>query len=149
MFGVLACKGQPFTMDEKIKPTELKLSSYVGKTAKEKGRIAIVDVNQKDESLYFFVRGISVFSPIMVYVESVDKANKLGISLHKDFWKDADRSGNTDNEGVFSSSFKTGGDFGIKVLSKKMPVKYQILVWVGDEVTPDLPSPFKKQKATQ
>ncbi|MFM9905424.1 MAG: hypothetical protein ACKVQJ_12750 [Pyrinomonadaceae bacterium] len=149
LFGAVGCYAQPFSTDEKIKPTELKLTSYVGKAAKEKGRIAIVDVNQKDESLYFFVRGISIFSPIMIYIESEDKANRLGISLHKDFWKDADKSGNTDNNGVFSTSFKTAGDFGIKILSKKMPAKYQILVWVGDEVTPDLPSPFKKQKAAQ
>ena len=146
LFGVLACKAQPFTMDEKIKPTELKLTSFTGKTAIEKGRITIVDITQKDEALYFYVRGISIFSPVMVYIVSTDKVNKLGISLHKDFWKDADKSGNTDNDGVFSSSFKTGSDFGIKIISKKMPAKYQIMVWVGDEITPELPSPFKKQK---
>ena len=149
LFGVLECKAQPFTMDEKIKPSELKLSSFTGKTAKEKGRIAIVDITQKDEALYFFVRGVSILSPIMVYVESTDKTNKLGVTLHKDFWKDADKLGNTGDDGVFKSSFKTGSDFGIKIVSKKMPAKYQILVWVGDEVTPDLQSPFKKRKTGQ
>ncbi|MEQ1642791.1 MAG: hypothetical protein ABL959_05045 [Pyrinomonadaceae bacterium] len=146
LFGCVTCYAQPFSPDEKIKPTELKLTEYAGSNPKEKGKIGLVSVTQKDETLYFFVRGISIFSPVMVYVESADKTKRLAVSLHKDLWKDVERSGSTGEDGVYRSGFKTGSEFGIKVNSKAIPAKYQLMVWVGDEVVPNLPSPFKKQK---
>ncbi len=149
LFGVLTCKAQPFTMDEKIKPTELKLSNYPGTSPIEKGRIVVASVNQKDEAIYFYVKGISIFSPIVVSVDSLQKESKIDISFHKDFWTEIEQSGATQANGRFVSLFKTGGDFGIKIMSRKIPVKYQIMIWVGEEIIDDLPSPFKKQKPTR
>lgn len=146
LFGAISCNAQLFTLDEKIKPTELKLTDFAGSGTKEKGEIAIVNVTQRDEVLYYFVKGISILSPVVVYVESNNKADKLDVSLHKDFWTEVQKSGTTDAAGLFSSAFKTGGGFGIRITSKNLPAKYQVLVWVGEEVIVGLPSPFKKQK---
>jgi hypothetical protein len=147
LFGAFSCFAQPFTIDEKIKPTELKLTDFAGSSSKEKGRIALVTVTQKDDSLYFFVKGISIYSPIMVYADSLNKQDKLQISLHKDLWTEVEKSGVTDADGFWSSTFKTGSDFGIKISTPKKPVKYELFVWVGDEVKVDVPTPFKKRKA--
>jgi len=39
--------------------------------------------------------------------------------------------------------FKTSGDFGIRIAPDKLPAKYAVLVWVGNEVDVPFASPFK------
>jgi len=135
---------QPFALDEKIKPTELVLSDYVGTDARLKGKVAVAEVTQKDGTLYFFAKGISIFSPVVLFVETANKADKLVVSLHKNTWNTVELTGETDSEGLWSQNFKTGGDFGLKVSTTKLPAKYQIILWVGDEVDVDMQSPFKR-----
>ncbi len=137
---------QPFTLNKSIKPTELKLTDYNGTKPIEKGKITIVDVNQKDDTLYFFTKAVSILSSVVIAVNTEDKQNKLAISLHKDFWTEVDKSGTTDNNGTWITSFKTGGDIGIRIACKKS-IKYKLTIWVGDEVNVDMPTPFKKYKS--
>lgn len=139
----IGINAQPFALDEKIKPTELKLTDYRTEDPRAKGKIAIIEVTQKNETLYFFAKGISIFSPVMVFVESSNKADKLAVSLHKNTWSAVERSGETDANGVWTDKFRTGGDVGIKITARKMPAKYQIVLWVGDEVDVTMPTPFK------
>lgn len=134
---------QPFALDEKLKPTELKLTDYAASDPRTKGKVAIVEVTQKNETLYFFAKGISIFSPVMVFVEASNKADKLAVSLHKNTWNTIERSGETDASGVWTDKFKTGGDVGIKITARKFPAKYQIVLWVGDEIDVTMPTPFK------
>ena len=134
---------QPFALDEKIKPTELKLTEYTSKDPRMKGKVAVAEVTQKNDSLYFFVKGISIFSPVIILVESMDKTEKLNVSLHKNTWNAVEVSGETGSDGTWSKTFTTAGDVGIKIGTKKFPTKYQVVVWVGDEVDVQMPSPFK------
>ena len=145
--GVTAVQAQPFALDEKIKPSELKLTDYTSKDARMKGKVAVAEVTQKNDSLYFFVKGISIFSPVIVLVESMDKTEKLNVSLHKNTWNAVEASGETGADGIWSKTFTTGGDVGIKVGAKKFPTKYQVVVWVGDEVDLPMPTPFKPSGA--
>ena len=43
--------------------------------------------------------------------------------------------------------FKTEGDFGIMVIANKMPARYVLLVWTGDEMKIEMPSVFKRAGA--
>lgn len=135
-------KAQPFTLDQKIKPIELTLSDYKTDDPRAQGRIAQASFTQTENTQYYFVRGISIFSPDYVSITTDDPSAGIKISLHKDNWEQANASGQTGSEGHWETKFKTSGDFGIKVVTDKLPARYSLVVWVGKEVNLRLPSPF-------
>ena len=146
LFCSTLSKAQPFTLDKKFKPVQLKLHKFnPPKEPKAKGSISITEVIQKEDTLFYFVKGASIYSPIYVGLQSGDSTNStIEISLHKLSWKRAERSGTTDATGHWEQQFKTENDFGIRVIVKEKPTAYTLMVWVGDEVKMELPTVFKK-----
>ncbi len=139
---------QPFTLDPKIKPVELKLYKYnPPKQPNAKGKISITDVTQVKDTLYFFVKGVSIYSPVYVGVNTKDKSSPVDIRLHKMNWKKADRSGSTGTDGHWQEKFKTENDFGIMIIARNKPSTYAMVVWAGDEAKFNLPSVFRKEVA--
>ncbi len=145
---------QPFNLDTSINPVEIKLRPFKPTTkdsALQKGKMNIMRVTQVKDTLYYFVQGASIYSPVYVGVTSLDPANKIKVQLHKMNWQNASRSGTTDSKGQWSEKFKTENDFGIMVIPGSKPAKYSILVWVGDEPKMELPTAFsgdaKEEKA--
>lgn len=138
---------QPFNMNPDIEPYEIKLKPYnpaSGQSELAKGMMGYLDINQDQDTAYFFVKGISIFSPVFVNVSSSDPAEKVKVQLHKINWERTLKSGTTDGKGNWNDSFKTEGDFGIMVIPQSLPTNYTLLVWAGDEVKSELPSVFKK-----
>jgi hypothetical protein len=146
LFCSIVSRAQPFTLDKKFKPVQLKLHKFNPlKEPKAKGSISITEVMQKEDTLFYFVKGASIYCPIYVGLQSGDSANStIDISLHKLSWKRAERSGTTDATGHWEQQFKTENDFGIQVIVKEKPTVYSLMVWVGDEVKMELPTVFKK-----
>lgn len=149
-----SAKAQPFNLDTSINPVEIKLRPFKPTTkdsALQKGKMNIMRVTQVKDTLYYFVQGASIYSPVYVGVTSLDPANKIKVQLHKMNWQNASRSGTTDSKGQWSEKFKTENDFGIMVIPGSKPAKYSILVWVGDEPKMELPTVFsgdaKEEKA--
>ena len=143
LFGLQTfLSAQPFTLDD-IQPQELKLEAYKKDDPKAKGRINTTAITQQADTMYFWVQGISMFSPTFFNITSTDPAADLKINLCKENWKKPHKNGKIKGKGKWNTNFKTEGDFGIMVIAGKKPVKYALLVWVGDEVKVDLPSPFK------
>ena len=140
--GLLA---QPFTLKEYISPTELKFHPFTpsGNT-KAKGKINITEVNQVKDTLYFFARGMSIYSPIYVSVDGEVPSDKIHTGIYKMNWLDANRKGTTDKNGHWETSFKTEMDFGIMVIPEVTPIKYSLIVWSGDEANFEMPTAFKK-----
>lgn len=139
---------QPFNMNPDIEPYEIKLKPYnptSGQPELAKGMMGYLDIKQDQDTAYFFVRGISIFSPVFVNVSSSDPAEKVRVQLHKINWEHALKSGTTDDKGSWNDSFKTEGDFGIMVIPQSLPTNYTLLVWAGDEVKSELPTVFKKR----
>lgn len=135
---------QPFSLKKEVKPTELKLINFNPKDAKKKGRINLTQVVQVKDTAYYFVKKLSIYSPIVVSVAAADPANPVQVSLHKWNWKNASRPGKpTNDKGYWEEKFSTESDFGIMVVSSQKPVSYNIYVWVGDEVKIDIATPFK------
>ena len=134
---------RPFTLDERINPQELKLEDYKKDDAKAKGKINTTAITQETDTMYFYVQGISMYSPTYFNIAASDPAADIKINLCKENWKQAHKSGEIKGKGKWEANFKTEGDFGIQVIAGKKPVKYALLVWVGDEVKVDVPSPFK------
>ena len=136
---------QPFNLDTSINPVEIKLRPFKPThkdSALMKGKMNILRVTQVKDTLYYFVQGASIYSPVYVGVTSLDPANKIKVQLHKMNWQNASRSGTTNDKGQWSEKFKTENDFGIMVVPGSKPAKYSILVWVGDEPKMELPSVF-------
>jgi len=134
---------QPFSLDEKIKPTELKLQPLSG-DPRTAGRQYGATITQTQPDQYFFVQGVSIYSPVFVGVTAEDPSAPVRITLHKENWEQAHATGDTGGSGHWDTKFKTSGDFGIKMTSDRPTARYALLVWVGDEVTAPMPSPFTR-----
>src|SRR5690606_27652858 len=123
--GPSILRAQPFTLEPSIKPVELKLHKFNPSfEEKAKGKLSLTDVNQVKDTMYFFVKGVSIYSPTYVGIQAADPNNGVDVSLHKMAWKNSDRKGETDRDGVWNETFKTENDFGIRVIAKNKPVAY-------------------------
>lgn len=141
--GHTICKAQPFTLNKNIKPVELKLIPYKQKDSAFNGKINITTVTQKEDTLYFFVKGLSMYQPTYIGFDSDDKKQKTKIFLCKDNWKTPNKTGQL-ADGYWFEKFKTEGSYGIMVIKNKPTDKYNIMIWVGKEMlNRKLPSPFK------
>jgi len=135
---------QPFTLDEKIKPAELKLEPLRSGDPKTDGRLYGSTITQTQPVQYFFVQGVSIFSPVYVGVTADDPSASAQIALYKETWDQPHLHGDTGSGGHWDATFRTSGDFGIKMTSDRPQTKYALLVWVGNEVNAPMPSPFTR-----
>jgi hypothetical protein len=151
-FIALALKGQPFTLDKDFKAQKLLLHKFNNPSEpKAKGRLSITTVTQTEDTLFFFVKDASIYSPVHFALQTKGTVNNgpLQITLHKMSWRKAERKGTTDANGYWSEGFKTENDFGIRVIANSKPAIYRMMVWVGDEIKIDIPSAFKKADASK
>jgi len=134
---------QPFTMQPDIVPTELNLYPFkpAGKPALE-GRMNVTKVTQVKDTLYFFAKGFSIYSPGYVGVTAEDKSNDFEVGLFTENWTTKVQGGNTADSGHWEKKFKTEGDFGIRIIAKNKPSNYTIVIWNGKDVDVDVPSAF-------
>jgi LPXTG-motif cell wall-anchored protein len=150
VFLVIACllsgfilKAQPFNLNDNIQPVELNLVDYKKDDAKAKGRINMTEVTQVKDTLYFFARGFSMYSPAYFSITTEDASSPIQVTLNKENWHQANKTGETNDKGFWEASFKTEGDFGIMVVPKTKPAKYVLLTWNGDEAKEvGISSPF-------
>ncbi len=137
---------QPYTLDKKIKPIQLRLIPYNGDKGDStwKGQVNFTTVTPKKDSTYFFVNGLSVYQPI--FLSATGKKNNVQIILCKNTWKMADQTGNLKQEGKWNTQFKTEGSFGILVVTTSRE-PYQLFIWAGKALRGrDIGAPFKKQE---
>jgi hypothetical protein len=135
---------QPFSLDERVKPIEIEFRDFNPKDSIKQGKISIASVQQTEDTMYFFAKGISIYSPVYVGITGNESCPGLKISLHTDNWHKADQSGTTNDKKHWDTKFKTEGDFGIMVIGPPQVSKYALIVWNGKDVKPVMPSPFKK-----
>lgn len=136
---------QPFTLDKKIKPVELRMINYINKENESwNGKINITAVTQNSDSAYYFVKGISMYQPVYITVVTENSLEKVDVFLCKNNWKVPNKTGTTDAKGNWKAKFKTEGSFGIQIAKRNPSVKYKIMVWVGKEAEDvGIKSPFK------
>ena len=124
---------QPFNLNDNIKPVELTLVDYKKNDPKAKGKINITEITQVKDTLYFFIKGFSMYAPAYFGITAEDHGSPIQVTLNKENWHQANKSGETDDKGHWEASFKTEGDFGIMVVPKTKPAKYTLVTWVGAE----------------
>ncbi len=135
---------QPFNLDDRIAPVELNFEEYKKEGAdKPKGRISMNQLSQDNDTSYYFIKGLSMYSPTYFSLNSSDPAADIKINLCKENWHSIHHSGNVKGKAIWKNNFKTEGDFGIMVIANKKPAKYVLLVWTGDEMKIEMPSVFK------
>ena len=143
LFATVLTMAQPFTMNPDIVPVELNLHPFKpAGNEKLNGKISITSVTQVKDTLYFFVKGFSMYSPAYAGITVKDKSNSADVGLFKENWLKPSKGGNTGEKGLWEEKFKTEGDFGIRVIAKTKPCTYSIVVWNGNDVEVDVPSAF-------
>ncbi len=133
---------QPFNLNDNIIPVELTLQEYHPADSAKRGMISVSTVEQTTDTMYFFVRNLSMYSPVYFQVFASGSTAPLDVSLHKENWLKALQSGNTADKKYWETRFRTEGDFGIRVHATSLPAKYTVLVWEGKEANIKMPSPF-------
>jgi hypothetical protein len=141
------CIGQPFSLDERVQPTQLNLVDFKKTDTVQKGRINMTEVTQNNDTAYYFVKDISMFSPVYFGLTTNAEAGNIRVNLCKDNWHQVNQNGETGDKGHWQANFKTEGDFGIMVIVEKKPADYSIIVWVGDEAKDvGISSPFREDE---
>lgn len=137
---------QPFTLDKKVQPVLLNLIPYKAADSAYNGKINITDVKQVSDTSYYYVKGLSIYQPVIFKIVSGDKKSKIKIQLAKDNWKKPDHTGTLATDGTWQQVFRTEGSFGIQVINPDKNAAYKLMVWVGNEPKKMImPSPFKEE----
>jgi hypothetical protein len=148
---VLQKKGiaQPFNLDDRIVPVELNFEEYRKEGAdKPNGRISFNKLTQDNDTSYYFIKGLSMYSPTYFSLNSTDPGADIKVNLCKENWHTFHHKGEIKGKGIYKNNFKTEGDFGIMVIANKKPAHYALMVWTGDEMKIDMPSVFKGSNDT-
>jgi hypothetical protein len=137
-------RAQPFTLDN-ITPTELLMVDYKKEDTLRRGLINVTTVTQVKDTAYYFVKGLSMFSPVYFGLTAPEGNGNIRVQLCKDNWKTANRSGETGEKRHYQEQFKTEGDFGIMVIAEQKPASYTMITWTGKEAKEvGITSPFKE-----
>jgi hypothetical protein len=135
---------QPFNLTESVQPIELNFTEYKKEgEAKAKGRVSMNTLSQDKDTMYYFIKGLSMYSPTYFSLNSSDAGADIKVNLCKENWHTAHQTGAVTGKGLWKSHFKTEGDFGIMVVANKKPTRYVLLVWTGPEMKVEMPTVFK------
>ena len=144
---------QPYTLDKKIKPIELKMFDYKKKGEPlMNGKIHSSVFKQEKDTAYFFVKGAGIYQTVIVAIANKKGNQVLGVTLCKDSWNKPDRMAKVEGSKTYYEKFRTEGSFGIRVIPKQAKNEYQIMVWISDEPkTIKIPDAFRSKttKTTQ
>jgi hypothetical protein len=135
---------QPFNLTESVQPVELNFVEHKKDGAeKANGRISINTLDQDRDTAYYFIKGLSLYSPTFFSINTSDPDADLKVNLCKENWHNFHQTGDVKGKEIWSTRFKTEGDFGIMVIANKKPARYVMLVWTGEEMKIEMPSVFK------
>jgi hypothetical protein len=123
---------QPFSLDPKIKPQEIKLLDYKKGDSIMSGRLGSAKVSQDKDTLYFFVKGPGIYQTVGVGIGNKKPNQTLDIALCKDSWTKPNRVSKILAKPYYEK-FRTEGSFGIRVITKQRKSDYGIVVWLSDE----------------
>lgn len=99
----------------------------------EKGKVALIEGVANPEGVRFVAEYLSILQPIVVTVLAKDPNDDVRVALSKYRYDEADRTGTTKGEGIYTTRLRTEGDLKI-VVSSRAPTPFQLVVWAGDPV---------------
>ena len=101
------------------------------------GKAVVVKGGAGPQPHRFALEKLTFQMPVVVALRPVNKGDEVGLKIAKYAWNQPDRQGTTDGE-LLRYAFRTEGEFQLSVDAKKPNTPYRLLVWVGDEVKPEL-----------
>jgi hypothetical protein len=106
------------------------------------GKVSMIQGVVGTAGVKFLVEDLSVLQPVQVALLAKDPEQDVRLQLSKFDWNVAERKGSTNGTGRQVFKTRTQGDLKILVTAPKAGTPYQLVVWVGDEVQPEMKSPF-------
>lgn len=103
----------------------------------EHGKAVVVKGEVGPQPHRFFVDGLNMNMPVVVLLRAVHADGPVDIKLTKYAWNQPLRDGEAAGEPI-QFEFRTEGEFQIAVSSQTADAPYRLLVWVGEEVEPEL-----------
>jgi hypothetical protein len=103
----------------------------------ERGKATVVKGEAGSQPHRFVIDGLNMNMPVSVVVRPVRARDEVSLRLTKYAWNQPLREGTAQGKPL-AFKFRTEGEFQIAVSSAKASTPYRLLVWVGDEVKPEL-----------
>lgn len=114
------------------------------------GKVVTIQGTGTPEGDRFFVEAVGVLQPVVVTLIAQKKGDALKLVLAKQRWDESLRTADVGPEGQVTLKLRTQGELRIIVTAQGEPKPYWLVVWVGDEVKPELApvlTPMKGHKA--
>ena len=121
---------QPFNLTESVQPIELNFTEHK-KEGEEKanGRISVNTYNQEQDTAYYFIKGLSLYSPTFFSLNSSDPGTDIKVNLCKENWHSFHQSGAVQGKEIWSAGLKQKAISGSWLLPKRsLPGMY---CWYG------------------
>lgn len=101
------------------------------------GRAVVVKGKAGPDGHRFLVDGLTAMMPVTVLLRPVRQGQDVRLQLSKYAWNQPLREGETEGE-VLKFKIRTEGEFQATVSAPEAGTAYRLLVWVGDEVKPEM-----------
>ena len=136
---------QPYTLDKKIKPIELKLRDY-NEFEGAKGLFASKRIDA-GETAYFYVNGFDMLQLLDVYIFLLEEGKDIKVELAKNSWKRPEEEYRLSSfkDKIINISLRTYNNFGLKITNEEATsVNLAIAISASPPVEEYLESPFIK-----
>jgi hypothetical protein len=101
------------------------------------GRAVVVKGKAGPEGHRFMLDKLTMMMPVTVALRPTRDGDALDLQLSKYAWNQPLRQGETTG-GILQFKIRTESEFQITVSAKEAGTPYRLLVWVGDEVKPEM-----------
>lgn len=91
------------------------------------------------QGVRFVAENLSILQPVVVTVLAKNADDDVRVRLSKYRYDEADRSGTTKGKGMYTTRLRTQGDLKV-VVAAPQPTPFQLVVWAGEEIQPEVPS---------
>jgi hypothetical protein len=136
LLAALAASATPLALATEAQPKVIRLEPKKMEGV-EVGKAVVVKGGAGPQAHRFALDKLTFQMPVVVALRPVNKGDEVAIKIAKYAWNQPDRQGVTSGE-LLRYAFRTEGEFQISVDAKKPNTPYRLLVWVGDEVKPEL-----------
>jgi hypothetical protein len=101
------------------------------------GRAVVVKGKAGPDGHRFLVEGLTAMMPVTVLLRPVRQGEDVRLQLSKYAWNQPLREGETEGD-ILKFKIRTEGEFQATVSAPEAGTAYRLLVWVGDEVKPEM-----------
>jgi hypothetical protein len=110
------------------------------------GKVRTIQGTARMPGDQFFIESAGVLQPVVITLIAQNEGDKIDIFIGKQRWDEKLKTGSTGLEGQITFKLRTQGEVRMTVLADGEPKPYWLVVYVGDEVKPELASVMTSMK---